>query len=182
MSAPVLESRRPSVVRLAGFALLLTAVSLGLCVFSAFPWVGSDPGAAVVRIAFKHVAAFEHAGLVRSQEEIDKLPRHMRPTSPERAQTGRRVDTQLTVAVNGRVLLDRRYRPGGVRHDGPTFGYEELAVPPGRRLVEVTLADRQPEGAPEGSGRRWQLKEEVDIAPGLALLVEFSEESGLSVR
>jgi hypothetical protein len=182
MSAPVLESRRPSVGRLVGFALLLTAVSLGLCVFSAFPWTGSDPGAAVVRIAFKHVAAFEHAGLARSQEEIDKLPRHMRPTSPERAQTGRRVDTQLTVAVNGRVLLEHRYRPGGLRHDGPTFAYEELAMPPGRRLVEVTLADRQPEGAPEGSGRRWHLKEEVDIAPGRALLVEFSEESGLSVR
>ena len=47
---------------------------------------------------------------------------------------------------------------------------------------KVTLAERQPEGAPEGSGRRWQLKEEVDIAPGRALLVEFSEESGLSVR
>ncbi len=46
---------------------------------------------------------------------------------------------------------------------------------------KATLADRQPEGAPEGSGRRWQLKDEVDIAPGRALLVELSEESGLSV-
>ena len=117
MSAPVLESRRPSVVRLAGFALLLTAVSLGLCVFSAFPWTGSDPDAAVVRIAFKHVAAFEHAGPSRSQEEIDKLPRHMRPTSPELAQTGRRVDTQLTVAVNGRVLLGQAALVERVRVD-----------------------------------------------------------------
>jgi hypothetical protein len=182
MSAPVLESRRPSLGRLAGFALLLAGVSLGLCVFSAFPWTGSDPGAAVVRIAFKHVAAFEEATALRSQEEIDKLPRHMRPTSQERARTGRRVETHLTVAVDGRAVLDRHYRPGGLRHDGPTFGYEELAVPPGRRLVEVTLADRQTEGAPAGSGRRWRLEDEVDIAPGQALLVEFSEDTGLSVR
>jgi hypothetical protein len=182
MTAPVLESRRPSAARLVGFALLLTAVSLGLCVFSAFPWTASEPGAAVVRIAFKHVAAFEHAGTALSQEEIDKLPRHMRPTSPALAQTGRRVDTRLTVTVDGRVFLDRHYRPGGLRHDGPTFGYEELAVPPGRRLVEVTLADRQPEGAREGSGRRWQLKEGVEITRGRALLVEFSEETGLTVR
>ncbi len=47
---------------------------------------------------------------------------------------------------------------------------------------KVTRADRQPEGAPEGSGPRWQLEEEVDIAHGRALLVEFSEEGGLSVR
>ena len=182
MSAPVLESRRPSMGRLVGFALLLAGVSLGLCVFSAYPWTGSDPDAAVVRIAFKHVGVFEQAAALRSQEEIDKLPRHMRPTSQERARTGRRVDTHLTVAVDGRVLLDRHYRPGGLRHDGPTFGYEELAVRPGRRLVEVTLADRQAEGAPAGSGRRWQLKDEVELAPGRALLVEFSEDTGLSVR
>jgi hypothetical protein len=182
MSAPVLESRRPSMGRIVGFVLLLAGVSLGLCVFSAFPWAGSDPGAAVVRVAFKHVGAFEQAAAARSKEEIDKLPRHMRPTSQERAQTGRRVDTHLAVVVDGRMLLDRLYRPGGLRHDGPSFGYEEFAVPPGRRLVEVTLADRQAEGAPADSGRRWQLKEEVDVAPGRALLVEFSEERGLSVR
>jgi len=182
VSAPVLESRRTTLGRLTGFVLLLASVSLGLCVFSAFPWTGSDPGAAVVRVAFKHVGAFEEAATLRSQADIDKLPRHMRPTNQERARTGRRVDTHLTVSVDGRVLLDRHYRPGGLRHDGPTFGYEELAVPPGRRLVEVTLADRQAEGAPPGSGRRWQLKDEVDIARGRALLVEFSEDSGLSVR
>ena len=158
MSAPVLESRRPSMGRLVGFVLLLAGVSLGLCVFSAYPWTGSDPGAAVVRVAFKHVAAFEGAQALRSQQEIDKLPRHMRPTSQERARTGRRVDTQLTVAVDGRLLLDHHYRPGGLRHDGPTFGYEEMAVSPGRRLIEVTLADGQPDSAPAGSARRWQLK------------------------
>ena len=86
------------------------------------------------------------------------------------------------VAVDGHVLLERHYRPGGLRHDGPTFGYEEIALPPGRHLVEVTLADRQAEGAPAATARRWQLREELDIAGGRALLVEFSEESGLSVR
>jgi len=182
MSAPVLESRRPSVGRLIGFTLLLSAVSLGLCVFSAFPWRGSDPGAAEVRVAFKHVAAFEEAGTALSPEELAKLPRHMRPTNQERVRTGRRVDTLLTVSVDGRVLLDRHYRPGGLRHDGPTFGYEELALSPGRHLLEVSLADRRPEGAEAATPRRWQLREELDVAGGRALLVEFSEDTGLSLR
>lgn len=182
MSAPVLESRRPSVGRLVGFVFLLSGVSLGLCVFSAFPWRGSDPGAAEVRLAFKHVATFEEAGTALSPEELARLPRHMRPTSAERARTGRRVDTLLTVSVDGRVLLDRRYRPGGLRHDGPSFGYEELPLAPGRHLLEVSLADQQPEGAPAATARQWQLREELEVTPGRALLVEFSEDKGLSVR
>jgi hypothetical protein len=175
----MLEPRRPSPARLVGFALLLGLTSWGLGALAAWPWPASDPGAAVLRVAFKHVAAFEEAAPARSAEELARLPRHMRPTAPEGARTGRRVDTTLTVVVDGRTLLDRRYRPGGLRHDGPTFGYEELAVSPGRRTVEVVLADAPAAGR---TPRRWQLRQELDIRPGQAPLVELSEASGLTLR
>ncbi len=180
MSAPVVQSRRPSLVRLGGFALLLPAVSWGLGAFAAFPWEASDPDAAVLRVAFKHVAAFEHQGPARSVEEIEKLPRHMRPTSPERV-GGRRVATVLRVEIDEQLLLAKRYSPGGLRHDGPTFGYEELALWPGRHRLEVTLADERAASLPEGA-RMWRLTQEVDIARGQALLIEFSEASGLAIR
>ena len=178
MTPPMIEDRRPRLGRLVGFALLLSAVAWGLGAFAAYPWAASDPGAAMIRVAFKHVAAFEHEAAARSKEEIEKLPRHMRPTSPDRARTGRRVDTMLRVEVDGHVLLARHYSPGGLRHDGPTFAYEELAVRPGRYRLRVTLADEVADqaGAPP---RRWQLDEEVVVARGQALLVEYSEDSGL---
>ncbi len=179
MTAPIIEGHRPSPARLIGFALLLTAVSWGLGAFAAFPWAASDPGAAIVRVAFKHVAQFEHAGAALSREEIEKLPRHMRPQNLQRSPTGRRVPTVLRVAIDGRLLLEKVHAPGGLRHDGPTFGYEELAVPPGRHLLEATLADRALEHA---APRRWQLAQEVDVQPGQALLVEFSEDIGLRIR
>ncbi len=182
MTAPVVEDRRPRPGRLVGFALLLGAVSWGLGAFAAYPWAASEPGMATIRVAFKHVAAFERAGPVRSPEEIEKLPRHMRPTSPERAQTGRRVDTVLRVELDGRALLERRYSPGGLRRDGPTFAYEELAVRPGRHLLRVTLADEAAARAGAPPPRRWQLEEELAIAGGQALLVEFSEDTGLIIR
>jgi hypothetical protein len=182
MTAPVVEDRRPRLGRLVGFALLLSVVSWGLGAFAAYPWAASEPGAAVIRVAFKHVAAFEHEGPVRSKEEIEKLPRHMRPTSPERARTGKRVDTVLRVELDGRVLLERRYSPGGLRHDGPTFAYEELAVRPGRHLLVVTLADESEARADAIPPRRWQLEKELAIAGGQALLVEFSEDTGLIIR
>ena len=180
MTAPVVESRRPPLPRLLGFALLLTAVSWGLGTFSAWPWVASQPGAAVIRVAFKHVAAFEQAGPALSKEELEKLPRHMRPQSAERARTGRRVETELRLAVDGRPVLDRRYAPGGLRRDGPTFGDETVAVHPGRRLIAVELTDGLAAGA--GAGRRWQLEETVDVRPGQALLIEFTEEGGLRIH
>lgn len=180
MSAPVVEDRRPRVGRLVGFALLLAAVSFGLGAFAAAPWPASAPDAAMLRVAFKHVAAFEHSGTVRSKEEIEKLPRHMRPASPERAQTGRRVHTLLRVEVDGRTLLERRYAPGGLRGDGPTFAYEELPIRPGRHALEVVLADEAPAGV--STPRQWRLREEVEIGKGQAPLVEFSEEAGLTVR
>jgi hypothetical protein len=181
MTAPVVEDRRPRPGRLVGFALLLGAVSWGLGAFAAYPWAASEPGMATIRVAFKHVAAFERAGPVRSPEEIEKLPRHMRPTSPERAHTGRRVDTVLHVELDGRARLERRYSPGGLRRDGPTFAYEELAVRPGRHRLRVTLADAT--GELSGTTpRRWQLEEDLAIAGGQALLVEFSEDTGLIIR
>lgn len=180
MSAPGLESRRPGAGRLAGFALLLSAVSWALGAFAAWPWTASEPDAAVIRVAFKHVAAFEAAAAgTLSPEDLAKLPRHMRPSAPERGRTGRRVDTLLTVDLDGRRLVERQYRPGGLRRDGPTYGYEELPARPGRHLLEVALADRQ---AASVGARRWRLRQDIALRPGQALLVEFSEEAGLTVR
>jgi hypothetical protein len=181
MSAPVFEARHPGIGRLAGFALLLAAVSWGLGAFAAWPWAASDPGGALVRVAIKHVAAFEHRAVARSKADLETLPRHMRPQSPERSRTGRRVESLLTLAVDGQPLLRRSYAPSGLRRDGPTFAYEEVPVLPGRHRLQVTLADGKAAGDSERPGR-FSLERDVEIGPGQALLVEFSEDAGLTLR
>ena len=71
---------------------------------------------------------------------------------------------------------------GGFRHDGPTFAYEEIPVPPGQHRLEATLTDAP--GGKEGRehGRRSQLDEEAEVRPGRLLLLELSEEAGLTMR
>jgi hypothetical protein len=178
-STPVVESRRPTRGRVAGCVALLALASWALGAFAAFPLTLSGQDAAVLKIAFKHVAAFEREGPGRSPEEIEKLPRHMRPQNPERSRTGKRLDTLLSVELDGHRLVEKTYRPGGLRHDGPTFAYEELAVPPGRHRLKVALAD----GNRGGESRRpWKLEKEIEIRRGQLLLVEFSDGTGLSVR
>lgn len=183
MTAPVVERRRTGPAHLAGFAALLAGVSLALATLSAYPWVASAPDAALVKVAFKHVAS--HAGAGRaplSGAELEGLPRHMRPQSAERARTGSRRDTALTVVLDGRVLLQTRYRPGGLRRDGPTFAYEELPVRPGPHRLEITLAEAgRPEGDAPGPGL-WRLLRELDVRPAQVVLVELQEDAGLTIR
>lgn len=181
MSAPVLEPRRPPIGRLVGFALLLAAVSWGLGAFAAFPWAASDPQGALLRVALKHVASFEHEAAARTTEELEKLPRHMRPQNPERQRTGRRVPSLLTVAVDGRTTLQKSYAPGGLRGDGPTFAYEEVPLSPGGHRLQVSLADGHAD-RDRDRPRRFTLEQEVEVKPGQALLVEFTEDAGLTVR
>ncbi len=179
---PTFEDRRPTPWRLAGFALLLAAVSWGLGAFAAFPWVASDPAAAVLRVAFEHVAGFEQEGHRLSKEELEKLPRHMRPLNQERARTGKRVDTELTVKLDGLRILGKTYSPGGFRHDGPTFGYEEIPVTPGLHALEARLTDAHGAHDHDDATREHRIAQGLDVLPGQAVLVEFSEAGGFRIH
>ena len=180
----VLEDRRRGPGRLAGFILLFLAVALGLAVFSAFPWAATPPGIALLKVAFKRVSAPVETGAALSREELEKLPRHMRPPGGQSSRTGTRRDTIVRVTLDGRPLLERTYRPSGLRHDGPTFVYEELPVPLGRHVLEAALVEAG--GAPV-KGDATSLSEprilaEVEVEPGHVLLLELSNQQDLTLR
>lgn len=145
----VAESLRPRPRHLVAVALLLAATALVLTSFSAWPWQATSAGEARLRISVKHVSALEPSAAGPAAEPAPRL-RHMRPLDPNRPVTGRRVEATLTVRVDGRAVLVRTYRPSGFRHDGPIYGYEEIAVGPGRHQVAVTLRD----GGPAPSAER----------------------------
>jgi hypothetical protein len=172
----MLEERRPSPARLVAFVALLLGVAWGLGALAALPWQASPPDAALLKIAIKRVAPLEEAARPLSTEELAKLPRHMRPAGGTGVPGGRRRDTRLAVALDGRPVLDRTYRPGGWRHDGPTLAYAEQRVPPGRHVLEASL------GEAGEAGRGWRLQREVEIRAGQVVRLEFSEDAGLILR
>ena len=180
---PILENRRPGAGRLAGFVALFLAVASGLATFSAFPWAATAPGAAVLKVAFKHVSGFAETGVVLSREELEKLPRHMRPEGGQQGVSRSRRDATVRVALDGRPILQKTYRPSGFGGDGPTFVYEELAIAPGRHQLEATLWEAIGSArseAPPSPERR--LVAEVEVSPGEVLLLELSTQQELALR
>lgn len=161
-----LPPTRPRVFQVATFAVVLASVSWALGAFAAWPWPAQDPGAAHLRISFKHVTAPLSGGTTLSAEELAKLPAHMRPRDGARAASGRRGDARLTVELDGQPVLAKTYRPTGLRHDGPVHAYEEVRVRPGRHRLTVALAG-------DAAGDRHVLTREVDVPPGRAPLVEL---------
>ena len=89
--------------------------------------------------------------------------------SPYAARTGR--DVQAEGAAHR-----RQYSPGGFRHDSPTFGGEEIPVRPSAHRLEATPADAQAERAESQRRCRCEGPQQVEVARGQALLVEFSKE------
>lgn len=180
---PLLEGRRPGPGRLAGFVLLFLVTAMGLAVFSAFPWAASPPGTALLKVAFKHVAPRAKAGRALSREELERLPRHMRPQGGVREEARAREETVLRVRLDDRVLLERTYRPSGFQHDGPTFVYEELALPLGRHRLRATLVDPgETPGREAEPEHRQRLDTTVDIRAGQVLLLELSARDELVLR
>lgn len=180
---PVLENRRPGPGRLAGFVGLFLAVASGLATFSAFPWAATPPGAAVLKVAFKHVSGLAETGVVLSREELEKLPRHMRPAGGQQGVSRSRRDTTVRVALDGRPILEKTYRPSGFGGDGPTFVYEELPLAPGLHRFEATLAETH--GSARGdttSPPAQRLVADVEISPGQVLLLELANQQELILR
>ncbi len=194
MTAPMLEERRPAAGRRLAFLVLLLGAAWGLGAFAAWPWEATPPDAALLKVAIKRVAPLERAGRRLSPEELEKLPRHMRPVGGAGVPSGRRRESRLAVWVDGQVVLDRRYRPGGWRGDGPTFAYVELPLAPGRHRLEAILRDARDHDERDGhrresdahgrgdAGEGWRLRRDVDVGPGRVLRLEFSDEAGLLVR
>jgi ferredoxin/coenzyme F420-reducing hydrogenase delta subunit len=140
--APALrrEARRPPrravrVVAALGTAGALTAlVGAG----SVVPYATPASERARLVVAFVHPGKTgEHCRTV-SPEELAQQPVHMRQ---EKVCERGRAPVRVRVAVDGAVVLERRYAPGGVFGDGPSVVHERLAVAPGTHSVSIAIAD-----------------------------------------
>lgn len=119
----------------AGLALLLAA--FGLALLPVYSVAVTLPDEAAVRVVIVH------QGVVKT--ELDNL-RGFRATlppgvSPEQFMGGERYPVRVWLEVDGELILDETFQPGGVRHESAIYGFAVRRLPAGLHHLRVLVND-----------------------------------------
>ena len=155
----------------AGQALLYGLFALAIGVFSQWPpYHHLAPDQALVKLSFVRVGKPVGDCRTLSEAELAKLPPNMRtPTVCPRE----RSPLTVTLAIDGKTVLERSAPPSGLKQDGASAMYERIVVPAGERRIAVQLSDDV--RARQAPYRR---EETLRLAPGQVLVIDFDAEKG----
>ena len=155
----------------AGQALLYGLFALAVGVFSQWPpYRHLEPDQALVKLSFVRVGKPVGDCRTLSEAELAKLPPNMRtPTVCPRE----RSPLAVTLAIDGKTVLERSAPPSGLKKDGASAMYERIVVPAGERRIAVQLSDDV--RARQAPYRR---EETLRLAPGQVLVIDFDAEKG----
>ncbi|MEZ4862500.1 MAG: hydrogenase iron-sulfur subunit [Caldilineaceae bacterium] len=144
-----------------GFVLLLAL--FGASLFLELPARASLPAAAQIRLVLNHSGKLMAAASNLSPEVLAKLPPNV---DPAQVLGGERFPVELQLLVDGQVVLERSYRPRGLRREGSVYGLESWWVQPGEHHLEIKLMD---------DGATWHtvFADTLAITPGAAQILYF---------
>ena len=119
--------------RVAGAVIGVAGLSgLVICANASITVHGS--GQAILRLAFSVRPERIERCRQQSDEELERLPAHMRqPIICE----GTSAEYRLTVLHDGVVAAERLVHGGGLRHDRRIYVFQELPLAPGEGTIEV---------------------------------------------
>lgn len=127
------------------------------------------PDEALLRLSFIHAAERKEACRQRSPEELARLAPNMRAALDCPRE---RAVLLVELEIDGAIALRREVPPSGVQRDGNATVYHRLPLPAGRHRIVARLRDRP------GQGFNYQRAEIIELAPGAALLIDFSKAKG----
>lgn len=105
-----------------------------------------------------------------SEAELAAKPAHMRRKTECKT---RRLSYRLRASLDGRLLVDRRFSPGGAHGDSPLNVDLDLPLSPGPGRLDVTFV---PDEEDQGQGARLALNRLVDLEKGRVLLVGLDQD------
>lgn len=154
---PLVQARHLAI----GFLLLL--LLFGASLFLDLPAHATLPAPAQIRLAINHSGKLVAASSNLSAEVLAKLPPNV---DPAQVLGGERFPVQVQVLVDGAPVLERSYRPRGLRREGSVYGLEDWWVQPGEHHLAINLMD-------DGATWRTVFSDTMTIAPGAAQILYF---------
>lgn len=124
---------------------------------------------ALVRLSLIHAGQRKEECRKRSPDELAKLPPNMRAALDCPRE---RAPLKVELEIDGALVFSREVSPTGFKRDGAASLYHRLPLAAGRHRVVVRLRDRA-----EGDFN-YVHEETLDLAPGGALLINFTANRG----
>jgi len=153
--------------------VLLLATAVVLVVLSALPYDTADEALGVVRLSWRYRIAPTQDCRVRSQEELDALPVHMR--TPEVCDRGI-PSYRMSLQVDGDSIFEDVIRPAGAAGDRPLYVHRDLEVAPGDHRIVVHFAPLA-DGGVEADGGVGEdglsFDRTVTVSPGEVVLITY---------
>jgi ferredoxin/coenzyme F420-reducing hydrogenase delta subunit len=148
------------------FAYIAFAVIVGyLSVWPRFQLI--DEGKAMISLSFSHAGQRIRECRKLTQEELNKLPPNMRkPDDCPRE----RLPIRVVFSANGETLYEAIRQPTGLWKDGSSNVYKRLTVAGGSQRLFIGMNETG-----ESPDFDFTLEQEVDLAPGKHLVVEFDD-------
>jgi hypothetical protein len=155
---------RPLVVSLAALALIF-----GAAIAANRPASAVTPQQGQLRIAINH-----HGQLLAQARNLapDVVARLPAGVDPALVLGGERFPVQVRVLVDGLPVIERAYRPGGLRREGSVYGIETWWLAPGAYLVEIGLME-------DGANWRTAFAGRLTIASGQAQVLVYDASRGM---
>lgn len=136
--------------------------------------VRTHEGGAIVRLSWRTEAINVEACRTLSAEELARVPTHMR--QPEEC-TGRRVDYQVVLDIDGTTALTDTVSPAGARRDRPVYVFHDEAVATGTHDVRVVFTALVPDDHDDSANRvRREWTGSMALDDGQIGLVTLDEE------
>lgn len=129
-------------------AMLAFGVIAGLVRASSAPLIVHTSNDGLLRLAWSARPERIQKCRQRTDEELARLPRHMRqPLACE----GTTAEYRLQVRIDGALVAERMVRGGGLRRDRRLYVFEELELPAAVETVIDVRVDRVESGAGESA-------------------------------
>ncbi len=127
------------------------------------------PEKALLRLSFSHAGERKEQCRQRSPGELAKLPPNMRA-----AQDCPRERSPVTIELelDGTLIYRAEIAATGLHRDGASTVYRRLEVPSGQHRIVARLRDRPSDSF------NFRAEMSLDLAPGSALLIDFSPTQG----
>jgi hypothetical protein len=161
----------PSLAQYAGQAVVFAVVAAATGYLAANPiWREIPADMAQIKLSLVHGAVRVEDCRRLTYEEITRLP-----PSERRANTCKRerIAIQVELSVDGTMIYAETLQPGGLSRDGPAQAYRKFVVPAGVHHIVARLRDSK-----RNEGYDYQKAEDVMLAPGRNLAVDFKTDAG----